>query len=85
MTLQKQYLQTGSKQQEKAHQAVTFFAITSIYQNIFITENKFHDWKKIIFQNIFYIWELFDRVTIEISCQMDFSQYLPNLFQYIRF
>ena len=36
-----------------------FFAKISIYQNILITENKFHDWKIFIFENIFDIWELF--------------------------
>ena len=69
MTLQKQYLQTGSKQQEKADQALTFlrsFPSTKIFLSPkmnSMTEKKF------IFLNIF------GRVTIEISCQMDFSQY----------
>ena len=65
----KQYLQTGSKQQEKADQTLTFlrsFPSTKIFlppKMTSMTETKF------IFQNNF------GRVTIEISCQMDFSQY----------
>ena len=58
------------KTTRESRPSIDFFAIISIYQNIFIPENEFHDWKKIHLPKYFWqgdYWDLLPDGLLSIS------------------